>query len=125
MALGIICVVVGFYGSPFVWIKFGLNIGAKRVLECITIDNMLTTREISFQLNKNEMQVKNDIFLLIRKRYLEGYIFDGEKLTLNENEKPQKKLKVGACERCGANLDVVDNKVHCPYCGNIREMEKK
>lgn len=58
----------------------------------------------------------------IDKLYLEGYFFDGTKLTLNENKKLKAKPIYTKCPNCGASLPTPqegDESVTCKYCGSV------
>ena len=117
--VGIVCTVVGFYGMPLMWIKYGSYFGIKRVVIAITEEHILTTSEISMYLQMREQDVKNHIVKAINKRYITGYFFDGQVLTLNERVKPSRKVEVNKCKSCGAIVEVTSEEVKCSYCGTI------
>lgn len=118
-ALGIFFTVFGFYGMPFFWIKYGSLFGMKNLVLAITEENILTTRGIAIRFQITEVEARRRILKAMNKRYIEGFLFDGEVLTLNENEKPAYKVDVRTCENCAARLEVTDDKVYCEYCGTI------
>ena len=61
MALGIAFVVIGFYGTPLVWIAYGSNRTLKRVVDAVLEENLTTNEEIASQLQMREREVKNHI----------------------------------------------------------------
>ncbi len=117
LILGIIAGVVGFYGTPFAWISYGEKKRASRVVDCVTREHILSVREIATQLQWSEKEVKSIVQKSIVNNYIAGYIFDGEKLTLNE-KRPQRKERVqNKCSACGATLLRTETGFCCPYCG--------
>ncbi|MBR2909186.1 MAG: hypothetical protein IKC11_02435 [Clostridia bacterium] len=117
--MGIIFTVFGFYGMPLLWIKYGTLHGMKRLVIAIIEDNLLTVSELSMQLQLDEREVRNRITKALSKRYITGFVFDGQKLSLNENKKPAYKVEVRTCDNCAARLEITDTEVYCPYCGTI------
>ena len=117
MILGIVLVVYGFYGTPLYWVSYAMSIRTKNVIEAIIYDHILTVSDLSNHLQLNEQDIINQINKIIKNRYIIGYLFDGVKLSLNENEKPQKKIKNVICVGCGASLTIRDDSILCPYCG--------
>lgn len=123
LVLGIIATVVGFYGTPFAWISYGEKKRALRVVDCITREHILSIREIAMQLQWKEREVKGIVQKSIVNNYIAGYIFDGERLTLNE-KKPQQQGKErvqNKCSACGATLTKTETGFYCSYCGAIFE----
>lgn len=118
MALGIVFVVFGFYGMPLIWLKYASLKKINRVVVAIEEEHLTMNSEIATQLQIPEKEVKSLITTAINKRYITGYIYDGEKLTLNNKEKLKKQINLQKCANCGAKL--VDNETewYCPYCGD-------
>lgn len=121
LVLGIIATVVGFYGSPIVWVSFGEKKRALRVVDCVTKEHLLSIKEIAMQLQWNEKDTKVIVQKSIVNGYIEGYIFDGEKLTINDRKIQTKKRIQNKCSACGATLDKTEKGYYCPYCGAIFE----
>ena len=117
--IGIVFTVFGFYGMPFLWLKYGSLYGIKKIVVAIIEDNLLTVRELSMQMQLNEAEIRNRIAKAIQKRYIIGFVFDGETLSLNQNKKPAYKIDVNTCEKCSAPLSVTETEVVCKYCGTI------
>lgn len=118
-ALGIAFTVFGFYGMPLLWVKYGLFFGMKRVVEAVTEEHLLSVSEIAMQLQIPNQEAKNRVLKALNKKYITGFVFDGERLMLNENKKPAYKVEVRTCENCAARLEISEDKVYCPYCGTI------
>ena len=51
MVAGIVFVVLGFYGTPLVWISYGNKVSLKRVVYAVDREHLLTVQEISAQLS--------------------------------------------------------------------------
>lgn len=116
---GIIFTAGGFYGTPISWVLYGNLCSLGRLLYAIEKENIYTVSELSKYLQKPEKEIASQIRTLIQKTYLEGYIFDGQNLTLNENIKLKKKKTFSQCPFCGAPLPPQssdDEFVKCPYC---------
>lgn len=119
LVLGIILVVFGFYGSPMLWVQFGALNQAKRIVYAVEDEKLYSVQEIAKQLQLSTGEVKNQLITAINKHYIEGYLFDGEKLTANEKRAAIKKLS--RCENCGAPLKKTRDGKYCPYCHSIFE----
>ncbi len=119
MALGIAFVVIGFYGTPLVWIAYGSNRTLKRVVDAVLEENLTTNEEIASQLQMREREVKTHLTKAINKKYITGFLYDGK--TLSANEKiPVKKTKImqNRCVNCGGTLIERANGYECEYCGS-------
>ena len=120
--IGIVFTAVGFYGCPLAWSTFGGYAPMVRVVYAIVHESMYSVSEIATYLRKNEKTVQGIITKCIDKLYLEGYFFDGEKLTLNENKKLKQKTAYTKCPNCGAPLPAssgADGHIRCPYCDTL------
>lgn len=118
--IGIALVVFGFYGLPLFWVFYGVANRRSRVYDAIALDYLYSVSEIVSQTTYGENQVRGDINWLINKRYLNGFLFNGENLTLNENKELRKKGFEfnGNCPHCGASKAIKkDDGIYCAYCG--------
>ncbi len=120
MVFGIAFVVFGFYGSPMIWINYANLRSLKRVVDAVNEEHLLTNAEIASQLQTSEKAVKAQISKAIQKKYLVGYLYDGEKLTINEKTAPKKKTVAAQnkCANCGGTLTETENGYICDYCGS-------
>ncbi len=123
LVLGIIFVVFGFYGAPLLWVGFGNLKSLKRVVDAVMEENLTTTKEIAGQLQMNEKTAKGYITQGINKRYISGYIFNGEVLTPNDKNPPKKKVIQNKCSNCGGVLEQTSYGFYCPYCSSKFEKE--
>lgn len=120
--VGIVFTVIGFYGCPISWTAYANYAPLMRVVYAIEHESMYSVSEIATYLRKSEKTVQSIITKCIDKLYLEGYFFDGEKLTLNENKKLKQKTAYTKCPNCGAPLPAssgADGHIRCPYCDTL------
>ena len=119
LVIGIIFTVIGFYGTPIIWVYFANTKVLQRVVEIINNEHLLKVSEIAQHLQLSEQQIKMHITNAIKKNFLQGYIFDGLELKENKEEKNKfEKLLKNKCPNCGANLIKIDNGHRCEYCGS-------
>ena len=124
MILGIIMVAFDFYACPILWVNFGNCANLKTVVKAVEEENIYTVQDIARQQNKQPKDVENQIRVCLQKGYIVGYLFDGERLTLNENRKQGKRLLTVKCRNCGATYGYYsDQDGVCPYCGTPAKHE--
>ena len=123
LVIGIIFVVFGFYGSPMLWIQYGTLKTQKRVVDAVMEEHLTSVTEISSQLQMREKEVREYIKKGINKKYITGYLYDGNTLTPNEKQAPKKKIVRSACPNCGGRLEPTETGYECPYCGSKFEKE--
>lgn len=124
MVISIVCVVLGFYVMPLVWIKYGGLCSMHRVLRAIERENLYTVKEISSHLKLGDKRTVELIDKMIFKEYLTGYQFiANERLVLNENKKLAPSIDTLTCRYCGAKFTVQGKEGACPYCGSVNKSE--
>ncbi len=107
---GIVLTAFGFYGIPMFWLGFaGLN-RKTRVFDAIDADALYSVEEIATQTALAPKLVRKDVEWLVGKRYLQGFLFDGETISINRN----RKLK-----------PLYENKSSCPGCGSFETVKKE
>ncbi len=118
MAIGIVFVVVGFYGMPLLWISYANKKRTRRVIQAVEEENLYSNQDIAMQLQMKEKEVYSEITKAINKGYLKGYLYNGKELTINNAKKQTKeeKLTIKKCNNCGGKLEKTDSGYHCPYC---------
>ena len=119
---GIAFTAVGFYGTPIAWTSFGNFAPIVRLLYAIEKECIYDVPTLATYLHRREKDIQGTIRTAIDKLYLEGYFFDGTKLTLNENKKLKAKPIYTKCPNCGASLPTPqdgDESVTCKYCGSV------
>lgn len=119
LVIGIIFAVLGFYGSPMLWVQFGALNQAKRIVYAVDEEKIYSVEDIANQLQLPVGEVKSQLITAINKNYIEGLLFDGEKLTANKNKSAIKMLT--RCENCGAPLKKTHDGKYCPYCHSLFE----
>lgn len=124
LALGILAVVFGFYGTPLLWIHYANLLGYMTILRLIEEQHYYSVTDLAMQTNINEKSIVEKINYLITHFYLTDFSFDGNKLVLNERKSQSRKLLKNKCSNCGAVLEVLGNEVKCEYCGAIYETGK-
>lgn len=124
LVIGIIATVLGFYGSPFAWVKYGEQFPYISVLDCILTDNLLEIDSIATSLGKMPQEVLRIVNYLITKRYLKGYYVENGKLKIIESE-VEDVVTTHKCPNCGATIDVTKDVAVCEYCGVKLKLGKK
>ncbi len=119
LVVGIIFAVLGFYGSPILWMQFGTLNRTKRIVYAVDEEKIYTVEEIASQLQLSTSEVKSQLITAINKNYINGLLFDGKKLTANKNKSALKVLS--RCENCGAPLKKTSDGKYCPYCHSMFE----
>lgn len=118
LVLGIVCTVFGFYGMPILWVNFGSLKTLKRVVDAVMEENLTSVSEIASQLQLSERTTKDYIRKAINKKYITGFIYDGNTLVPNEKQAPKKKMSQNRCPSCGGVMEKTDTGWICPYCGS-------
>lgn len=122
MTFGIIFTVLGFYGCPIAWVAYGEGRFRASLVSAIECEGTVSADALAAQFGKPKQKIVADIRKVIEKRYLTGYVFDGETLTSSvRKERPRERIQVGKCPSCNAMMEYADGKVFCPYCGYVRE----
>ncbi len=117
LVLGIIFVVLGFYGTPIVFVRYANLRGLQDTLLAIIDDQIYLVKDLCMHCGKKEKNIKNDIATLLRNRCLLGCSIDE-----NHNIVLKNKAKfIGKCPNCNATLIQNKEVIACPYCGYIKE----
>lgn len=117
-AVGIVLMVVGFYGCPVAWVGYGNKRSLYRLVQAVEEENIYTVRELASQLGLSEKEVRNRIDTCFNKRYLVGYKREADGLVLNENRALREREHSAVCPSCGAKFDYkAGEDPRCPYCG--------
>ena len=124
-AVGIVLMVVGFYGCPVAWVGYGNKRSLYRLVQAVEEENIYTVRELASQLGLSEKEVRNRIDTCFNKRYLVGYKREADGLVLNENRTLAPTAYTIDCPRCGAQVTLTKNdSPRCPYCGSVLTLPK-
>ena len=123
-AIGIACLVGGFYGCPIAWVGYSGKRGLYRVAYAIHRENLYTVREISAQLGETEQDIRARLDTLFQKGWMLGYIRTPDGVALNENTPLEKRTTQKICPACGAKVSFTGRETACPYCGTRIEREE-
>ena len=120
MILGIICTGLNFYFMPIAWIIYGGRKKYLRITQAVKEENIVTVQQLSQTLSTPENQMILDVKAMFEKGYMKGYLFDEQKITLNQNRKLEGNKVTIKCPNCGANVVVNENQQSvCSYCGTV------
>lgn len=109
MAICIVLLVHGFFGTTFYALAL---VGASRdirVVDAVLNCHLTTTTDISMYIHAPIDTTIEAIRRSLKKGYIKGYIFDGNDL------KPIEPPKDNCCAYCGRALS--PTAIECPYCG--------
>lgn len=113
IAIPIVCLVLGFYGTPLLWIWYANLMSYKSLLELIINEKIYDVNEIAQLINSTNTKAHSSVLALIKKGYLSGYKLINNTITINENKR---QVLLYKCPNCGAQLEENNNKRYCPYC---------
>ena len=118
MVTGIIFTALDFYACPVLFSCYGSLLSLKNTAKAVNDEHIYDIEQIAVQTGKNADIVKADILKCLEKGYITGLLFDGEKLTFNQNKKADRTLLKGICPNCGAPVKYYSDETPvCPYCG--------
>lgn len=118
LVLGIAMVAIDFYACPIFLIAYTNVLILKRTAKAVNEEHIYDVKNIAMQTGKPEEFIKQQIRVCLEKGYIVGFLFDGEKLTLNRNVKADKQFLSYKCLNCGATVNYYSTEHPvCPYCG--------
>lgn len=118
LAIGVVCVVCGFYGVPVAWISYANKRGLARLVFAVTEEHIYSVAELSAQLSISEKEIRTRLTACFQHKYLPGYRRDGDDIILNEGVALGKKERVAECPNCGAKFSYTADRARCPYCNS-------
>lgn len=118
LGVGAACVLFGFYGTPILWVNYGSLRSLKRVVDAVMEEHITSVNELSQHLSTNNNSIRQSITKAINKKYITGYIFDGNNLISNTKQSPKKQVIQRKCANCGGTLIEIENGWKCEYCGS-------
>lgn len=126
LIVGIFFVVMGFYGMPLLWVKFGTASKLESIACAIFDDGLTNISEIASQAHSNDKETVVLIKTAIEKRIIEGFTFDNEKKALKPlKSKDTEETVVIKCSCCGATYRGNAENPCCPYCGTPSDVKKE
>ena len=118
MIFGIIFVAFDFYACPMLFIQYGNSLALKRIVKAIVEERIYDVQNIATHTGNNPQAITEQIRTCISKGYVTGLLFDGEKLTYNDNRAEGRKILHVECKSCGATITYYSDETPvCPYCG--------
>ena len=124
MAIGIVMLVAGFFGSPCIWaIAFPIIKQQHDVYNHIihAHGESLSVSELANNMGKLKAALLITVRTLIRNGYLQGYSLskDNERLvnTGRQRQAAAGEMSVAICSGCGAKNSVKGGSGICAYCG--------
>lgn len=109
--VGIILIVLGFYGAPIVWIQFGQLKYYVRLREQIVGEGIKSVKMLAEVHNKKPELMANDVKTMVQKGFLEGYLVLDDERIIDKSAMKNKDYEMMEAERAGTL-----NLVHCPFC---------
>ena len=124
LVAGIIMAVLGFYGTPMIWISFANSKRLMTVLRLIENEHIYKVSDLASQLSYKERQINETINILIHNGYLTGYLFHDGVLEINTNKKQTGQAKTMKCPTCGGLMEFDGIHYVCKYCGYVTDEDK-
>lgn len=126
MAIGIVFVVLGFYGSPMAWIRYASQKKYSRVIDAIKREGFRDATEIANHLSMQPNEVIEAVRVCIEKQYLTDYTIEENKIIPLNNRPDDLGVYTVQCPYCGGITQTSNNlQVKCQYCGRMIDVEKK
>lgn len=126
LGIGIALVVLGFYGSPMAWVKYGPQKKYLRIIDAIKQEGFRDVNEIANHLSMQPQDVQDAVRVCIDKQYLTGYTIDGDTIVPLNNRPDDLGVYTVECPYCGGITETSNNlQVKCQFCGRMIDVEKK
>lgn len=126
MAIGIVFVVLGFYGAPMSWVSYAPKKKYARVIDAIKREGFRDATEIANHLSMQPNEVIDAVRVCIDKQYLTNYTIEENKIIPLNNRPDDLGLYTVQCPYCGGITQTSNNlQVKCEYCGRMIDVEKK
>lgn len=126
MAIGIVFVVLGFYGSPMAWVRYAPQKRYARIIDAIKREGFRDATEIANHLSMQPNEVIDAVRVCIDKQYLCDYTIEDTKILPLNNRPDDIGVYTVQCPYCGGITQTSNNlQVKCEYCGRMIDVEKK
>lgn len=125
LVIGIVFVVLGFYGTPVAWVQVGAASRRANIVRAVNEEHLYTVKELAVRLNVSEKEASAALRECMQKGYLTGYLLEGDSVVLNENVALGPKEYSVECSHCGAYVTSSGKGAKCPYCGCALPEPKK
>lgn len=126
LAIGIVFVVLGFYGAPISWVRYFPQAKYVRIIDCITREGFRDATDIANHLSMQPDEVIEAVRTCISKQYLTGYTIDDSNILPLNNRIEDIGVYTVRCPHCGGTTETSNNlQVKCRYCGQMIDVKKK
>ncbi len=115
LVCGILLTVVGFYGMPFLWIRYADRRGDRSLLLMIEEDGIASLDALCLQSGYPRDNVELRLKRMIANRELVGYLLHEHGLT-DPSRPPEARPSSRKCPNCGAPMLLEQTTWHCEYC---------
>lgn len=119
LGIGIVGVVLGFYGAPISWIQYGQQKKYQRIILAVTEEGFRDINDVARHLAIKPEEALEAVNFCIIKRYLKGFTVDGTQIKQFYAPKADQKFSI-QCPFCGGVTESDNpNEVKCEFCGRI------
>ena len=126
LGIGIALVVLGFYGAPIAWVKYGPQKKYDRIIDAIKREGFRNVNEIANHLSMQPKDVQDAVRVCIDKQYLLGYTIDEDTIVPLNNRPDDLGMYTVECPYCGGITQTSNNlQVKCDFCGRMIDVERK
>lgn len=126
LGIGITLAVLGFYGSPMAWVKYGPQKKYARIIDAIKREGFRDINEIANHLSMQPKDVQDAVRVSIDKQYLTGYTIEDTKIIPLNNRPDDLGVYTIECPYCGGITETSNNlQVKCQFCGRMIDVERK
>lgn len=126
LGIGITLAVLGFYGSPIAWVKYGPQKRYARIIDAIKREGFRDVNDIARHLSMQPKDVQDAVRVSIDKQYLTGYTIEDTKIIPLNNRPDDLGVYTIECPYCGGITETSNNlQVKCQFCGRMIDVEKK
>ena len=126
LGIGIAFTVLGFYGAPIAWVKYGPQKKYSRIIDAIKREGFRDTNDIAKHLSMQPADVQSAVQVCIEKQYLTDYTIDETRIVPLNNRPDDLGMYTVECPYCGGITQTSNNlQVKCEYCGRMIDVERK
>lgn len=126
LGVGIVLDVLGFYGAPIAWTKYGPQKKYARIIDAIKREGFRDTNDIAKHLSMQPNEVQGAVQVCIEKQYLTDYTIDDTKIVPLNNRPDDLGVYTVECPYCGGITQTSNNlQVKCDFCGRMIDVERK
>ncbi len=127
LGVGIGFVVLGFYGTPLLWVHYASCRAMYRFVSAVYTEHLYSVQELAQQLAMREKTVRHKLDVCFQKGYFTGFKRDGDRLLPNAALSFEERVLEGMCPNCGGKVvyKMTDPRPVCPYCGSLYKPEDR